>query len=182
VVLYGPEVQQKDVWKAFYEAVDIKGNKAVVICKKCSKIYDHPRLKLDSSTSTLNKHINKHHRQSNPAQTSVGAMDNFIKPRFSKETITKIELEQLLLETTAVCNWPFFIFDNKHFQHFLQRAFSDHNPPGRKQMKNLLEKAADTARNEIRSRFAFSSSRISLALDFWASSNSYNFMGMFSII
>ena len=79
--------------------------------------------------------------------------------------MTKIELEQLLLKTTAACNWPFVIFDNKHFQHFLQRAFPDHNPPGRKQIKNLLKKAADTARKEIRSRFASSSSRISLALD-----------------
>ena len=93
--------------------------------------------------------------------------------------MTKIELEQLLLETTAACNWSFFIFDNKHFQHFLQQAFPDHNSPSRKQMKNLLEKAMDIARKEIRSRFAFSNSRINLALDCWASSNSYNFMGMF---
>ena len=120
MVLDGSEVQQKDVWKAFHEAVDLKENKAVIICKKCSKVYDHPQLKSDSSKSTLNKHVNKYRRQSNPAQASIGAMDNFVKPHLSRETMTRVELEQLLLETIGACNWPFFIFDNKHFQHFLQ--------------------------------------------------------------
>jgi len=123
------------------------------------------------------KHLRKH-EVIKPVTSSAGSMDRFVQSRSNYEVITKKELDDLLLQTAAACNWSFLQFDNPQFQYFIARAFPDHVAPGRRHMKNLLGKAADKARDEIRSRFTKSSSRISLALDCWISSNSYDFMGM----
>jgi hypothetical protein len=92
--------------------------------------------------------------------------------------MTKEEINDLLLQTMAACNWSFNQFDNPQFQFFITRLIPNHRCPGRRQMRSLLTKGADIARNEIKERLDTSTARVSLALDCWSSSNSYNFMGI----
>jgi len=49
-------------------------------------------------------------------------------------------------------------------------------------MKKLLSTEAINARNDIRERITSNSSRVSLALDNWTSSNGIEFMGAYFVI
>ena len=158
----------------YYEAVNLKKSSPVVVCKTCSQEYDHPRWKDDSSTSTIKKHYNKHH-ETKPRVTSAESIERYVQ-KCGTSTLTWPELDELLLQTLAACNWSFNQFDNPQFQYLISRALPNHRCPGRKLMKSLLKKAANAARKDIKARLAVCTSRVSLGLDCWSSSNSYNFM------
>jgi len=147
-----------------------------VLCKECGQEYIHPRLKSDQSTSTQIKHIRKHEPLKKKLSTA-GTINQFIQSTSSRTALTKDELETLLLHTMAACNWSFNQFNTGQFQYFISKT-TNHSCPGAKRMTTLLERAAQEARDEIRCRLGSCTSRINLALDCWASSNSYNFMGM----
>ena len=164
------------IWMGFYEVVNLKTDSPVVVCKKCSQEYDHPRWKDDSSISTIKKHYDKH-QETKARVTNAESMERYVRMRSETSALIEPELNELLLQTLAACNWSFNQFDNPQFQYFINRVLPNHRCPGRKQMKSLLKKAADIAREEIKKRLAVCTSRVSLALDCWSSSNSYNFMG-----
>jgi hypothetical protein len=125
----------------------------------------------------MRKHERKHGRPHIKKLSAAGAMEQFIRHQARQEILTKNELEQLLLHTMVACNWSFNQFDLPHFQYFITKTIPQHRCPGRKRMHTLLAKAAITARADIKERLSSCDVRISLALDCWSSSNSYNFMG-----
>lgn len=127
----------------------------------------------------MRKHERKHGRPHIKKLSSAGAMERFVRPEVKQEVMTKAELEQLLLQTMIACNWSFNQFDLPHFQYFIARMVPQHQSPGRKRMRGLLAKAAITARVDIKGRLSSCDVRVSLALDCWSSSNSYNFMGIY---
>src|SRR5689334_11413788 len=94
------------IWTGYYEAVNLKTNSAVVVCKKCSREYDHPRWKSGSSTSTIQKHYNKHH-ETKPQVTSAESIERYVQAWPGASALTQLELDALLLETLAACNWSF---------------------------------------------------------------------------
>ena len=92
--------------------------------------------------------------------------------------ILKSELEELLLQATVACNWPFDQFSNPRFRTIIHRGFPGHKCPGRNAMTALLKKKAIVVRAEIKERLIETNSRISLALDCWTSPNRWEFMGI----
>ena len=166
------------VWKKYHEAIDLDQNIPVVVCKKCPKWYKHPRSLNDSAITTMLKHSRK--RDYVPMQVSTaGSIEQFLRHTSEHNSISMKDLEELLLETMAACNWPFSQFDRPEFQYFISRLVPGQTCSGRKRMKTLLTKAAEMAREEIRVRVSSCTSKISLALDCWSSSNSYSFMSIF---
>ena len=165
------------IWMGYYEAVNLETNSAVVVCKKCLQEYEHPRWKKDSSTSTIQKHYNKH-EETKPRVTSAESIERYLRTSSAASSLSQLDLDELLLQTLAACNWSFNQFDNPQFQYFISRALPNHRCPGRRQIRNLLRKAAQAAHEDIKERLASCTSRVSLALDCWSSSNSYNFIGM----
>ena len=109
-----------------------------------------------------------------------GIMDKFLKSGKDKRALTKVEFDDLLLETAVTCNWSFYQFDVPQFKYFLTRAFPEHHPPGRRYIKSLLAKASTKAREEIKERLGAETSKVSLALDCWMSDNCYEFMGKYT--
>jgi hypothetical protein len=167
-----------ETWRNYHEAINLQTNSAVVVCKKCSQEYPHPRTKSDSSTSTLVKHLKMHTEQKSKI-SSAGSMERYVATWSGNASVmTKEEINDLLLQTMVACNWSFNQFDNPQFQFFITRLVPNHRCPSRRQMRNLLKKGADTARAEIKEKLEKSTARVSLALDCWSSSNSYNFMGI----
>ena len=126
----------------------------------------------------MRKHERKHGGQQRKKLSAAGAMEQFVRRETVQQVMTKDELEQLLLQTMAACNWSFNQFDLPYFQYFIARTVPQHQCPGRKRMRAILATAASTAKQDIKSRLAACDSRVSLALDCWSSSNCYNFMGM----
>jgi hypothetical protein len=178
-----------DIWKQFHEAVNIEATPPtpVVLCKRCLKEYTHPRNGKNSSTSTLNKHIESHQKRDLNEQTQrmkplkayfSGSASRVVSPNIG---ITKTELQTLLLHTAVACNWAFDQFDDPYFRDMLHRAFPGHTIPGRKKISTLLVDAAIVARADMRKILTENLSRISLALDCWTSSNRWEFMGMSSL-
>jgi hypothetical protein len=168
-----------DIWLSYYEAINLQTNAAVVVCKKCSQEYPHPRARDDSSTSTIVKHFKTHANRKSKI-SGAGSMERYVATLSSNTStiiMTKEEANDLLLQTMAVCNWSFYQFDNPQFQFFISHLIPNHRCPGRRQMKSLLTNAANTARTEIKARLEACTARVSIALDCWSSSNSYNFMG-----
>lgn len=164
----------------------MKTDIALVACKACRKTYPHPRTQPDRSTSTLTKHLKGHQKRRAQTQERRSNLQNiagFLQQSTSAYVgITSAELDQLLLQTAVACNWSFNQFDNTMFRQFFARAFPGHQCPGRRKIKTLLTKAAEEAREEIRNRFANNTSKISLALDCWTSSNGYESMGTSLIV
>lgn len=165
------------IWMGYYEAVNLETNSPVVVCKKCLQEYQHPRWKNDSSTSTIKKYFGKH-ENIKPQVIGAGSIERYIRTSSLTSSLTQPELDKLLLQTLAACNWPFNQFNNSQFQYFINRVLPNHHCPGRKQIRNLLKKEADIAREDIKERLITCTSRVSLALDCWSSSNSYNFISM----
>lgn len=166
--------------------IHLATNKALAHCKKCSNTYQHPRTKPDRNNSDLHKHFNTHIRKIQKEKSQIqqrNTLDTYlnlhpnVQFRSIDTGITTSQLNTLLLNTGAACNWPFDLFDNAQFRGLIHRGFPGHTCPHRKAMANLLKKAADTARREIKERFESVDSRISLALDCWTSSNHWEFMG-----
>ena len=150
-----------------------------VVCKICQQSYEHPRLPCNNgSTSTMWKYEWKHGRPHIKKLSSAGAMEQFVRQEVKQEVMMKAELEQLLLQTIITCNWSFNQFDLLHFQYFIARTIPQYQCPGWKWMHGLLAKAAITARADIKERLSSCDVWVSLALDCWSSSNSYNFMGI----
>ena len=119
------------------------------------------------------------HAEQKSKISSAGSMECYVTAWPGNASVmTKEEINDLLLQTMAACNWSFNQFDNPQFQFFITRLVPNHHCPGRRQMRNLLTKGADTARTEIKEKLETSTARVSLALDCWSSSNSYNFMGI----
>jgi hypothetical protein len=167
----------KDPWTSFHEAIDQNNKGAVAICKKCQHVMVHPYTKKDRSNSHMWKHLRtKHKKDAGPVpQTQNSTIDAI----FARATgVTTPELQRLLLQTMATCNWPFDQFDNEIFRYLLHRGFPGHKVPRRKTMARLLKTAAETSRTEIKVRFEEHDGRISLALDCWTSSNRWEFMGI----
>ena len=176
------------MWQHYYEAVDLQNSSSVVICKYCHKVYNHPRLKTNSGTDVLNKHWrSKHNISRHNNKVKLGAMDQYVRSTETQKeknlVITKRELEEFLVKAMTSCNWPFVQFGNQDFKNLLAQGFPHLIDflPSPKRMKTVLSEQANQAREEIRLRFASMTSRISLALDCWTSSNSLEFMGMASI-
>lgn len=48
------------IWMGFYEVINLETDSPVIVCKKYSQEYDHPRWKDDSSTSTIKKYYDKY--------------------------------------------------------------------------------------------------------------------------
>src|SRR5947208_14047652 len=94
------------IWMGYYEAINLKMNSPVVVCKMCSREYDHPRWKDDSSTSTITKHYTKHH-ETKPRVTSAESMERYVRAWSGTSALTQPELDELLLQTLAACNWYF---------------------------------------------------------------------------
>ena len=109
-------------------------------------------------------------------------MDQFITHPVM--AVTKRELEQLLLKAMVECNWTFNQFGSPSFKNLIGRGFPHHEDdiPGPTKMKKLLSTEAINARNDIRERITSNSSRVSLALDNWTSSNGIEFMGAYFVI
>lgn len=175
-------------WSLFHEIIDLRVNTALAYCKKCSRTYKHPRSKNDSNNSDMWKHYRRHERdEKTAAEKRTSTAGNSIDVLFggpqnsefkkSDIGITVSELNQLLLQTTVACNWPFDQFDHKQFRRLVHRGFPGHTCPRRKAMKQLLIRNAEEARQEIKDRFAKLNARISLALDCWTSPNRWEFMG-----
>jgi hypothetical protein len=170
-----------DIWEKYYEVIELATNTPKVVCKICQQSYEHPTLlRNHGSTSTMRKHERKHGAPHIKKLSSAGAMEQFVRRDVKQEVLTKDELEQLLLHTMIACNWSFNQFDLPHFQYFIAKIAPQHRCPGRKRMHTLLTKAAVTARADIKERLSSCDARISLALDCWSSSNSYNFMGTYT--
>ena len=168
----------KEPWGSFHEAIDYSNKTAVTICKKCQHVMVHLYPKKDKSNSAIWKHLHTKHKQD--ANDSRQAQSTTINALFSSATgVTTPELQRLLLQTMATCNWPFDQFDNLLFRHLLRCGFPGHKLPRRMTMSHLLKTAAKTAREESKERFAEHDGRISLALDCWTSSNRWGFMGTF---
>jgi hypothetical protein len=171
------------MWEHYHEAVDLDNATAVVICKLCHQVYEHPRLKKGSGTDVISKHWQRKHEKQKAAIKS-GPLDQYTKPTESHKqdgmVVTKFELEELLVKAMVACNWPFGQFNNEDFQNLLVRGFPHlkDSLPHSKRMTTVLEEQAKEAKDEIRLRFSSNTSRISLALDCWTSSNSLEFMGM----
>ena len=108
-------------------------------------------------------------------------VDTYFQPQFraTDVSISKAGLEELLLDTAVMCNWPFEQFDNPHFQKLIKRGFLGHTCPSRKTITSLLKTRARSARAEIKEKMEGNSYRISLALDCWTSPNRWEFMGIF---
>jgi hypothetical protein len=174
------EEAMKDPWADFHEGIKYTDKTPVMICKKCERVFAHPYTKKDKSNSALWKHLrNKHNYNSGPTLDPPPSAT--IDALFTCATgITTPELQRVLLQTMATCNWPFDQFDNLIFRHLLHRGFPGHKLPCRCTMARLLKIAAQTARGEIKERFAEDDGSISLALDCWTSSNRWEFMGTFS--
>lgn len=137
------------------------------------------------------KHYKRHIKEQETEENRKKSRDNIlIDGYFTKQLsfrntdvgITTIELNQLLLQTTVACNWPFDQFDDPHFRSLIHRGFPGHSCPQRKAMKQMLTEAAETVRTEIKERFANLNSRISLALDCWTSPNRWEFMGTLVLV
>lgn len=170
----------KDPWTEFHEAIKYADKTVVTICKTCARVFAHPYTKDDKSNSALWKHLRTKHKH-NSVPTLDPPPSGTIDALFTRATgITTPELQRLLLQTMAICNWPFDQFDNLIFRHLLRRGFPGHKLPRRLTMARLLKVAAQTARGEIKERFAEHDGSISLALDCWTSSNRWEFMGTFS--
>jgi hypothetical protein len=171
------------VWSHYHEAVDLQKSTAVVICKVCHKIYEHPQLKKGSGTDVIVKHWQRKHENKKSAVT-IGPLDQYTRstetPKQDRLVASKLELEELLVKAMVACNWPFVQFNNEDFQNLLARGFPHlkDSLPRSKRMATVLSERADMAKEEIRLRFASNTSRISLALDCWTSSNSLEFMDM----
>lgn len=170
------------MWSHYHEAVDLHKSTAVVICKVCHKVYEHPRLKKGSGTDVIVKHWKAKHEKK--LAVKLGPLDQFTRPTEARKqdrmVASKLELEELLVKSMVACNWPFVQFNNEDFRNLLVRGFPhlEDSLPHSKRMATVLNERASTAREEIRLRFASNASRISLALDGWTSSNSLEFMGI----
>ena len=172
------------MWQSFHEVIDLTSDEAKVHCKKCDKIYNHPKV-IEGNTSSMWKHFRKHAKSKNPGLQAQlkpsGSQDirSFVSTKQPGTSVgmTQSELEELLLDATVECNWPFDQFEKLAFRKFVQSGFPGHKVPRRRAMKLRLKKAAERARNELRERFASVDSRISLALDCWTSPNRWEFMG-----
>jgi len=168
----------KDPWGEFHEAIEYKNKTVVMICKKCQHVMAHPYTKKDKSNSALWKHLRSKHNHNNSNPNVDPPPSATIDALFTRATgITTPELQRVLLQTMATCNWPFDQFDNLMFRYLLRRGFPGHKLPRRLTMARLLKVAAQTARGEIKERFAEHDGSISLALDCWTSSNRWEFMG-----
>src|SRR5204862_2379372 len=88
------------IWMGYYEAVNLKTDSPVVVCKTCSQEYEHPRWKADSSTSTIKKHYNKHH-ETKPQVTSAESMERYVQAWPMTSALTQPEIDELLLQTLA---------------------------------------------------------------------------------
>jgi hypothetical protein len=171
------------MWSHYHEAVDLHNSTAVVICKVCHKVYEHPRVKKGSGTDVIAKHWQRKHENEKPA-VKLGPLDQYTRPAETRKqdrmVVSKLELEELLVKAMVACNWPFVQFNNEDFQNLLVRGFPhlEDSLPHSKRMVTVLNERASVAKEEIRLRFASNASRISLALDGWTSSNSLEFMGM----
>ena len=141
----------------------------MVATQICGSISNHMR----------NPRQNPLHRHSVEAKTSVHTFFSNKAVNFKATSlgITTLELKDLLLQTSVACYWSFDQFDNKIFRSLINRGFPGHICPGRNGMKQLLRRAADMARTEIKDQFANYDSQISLALDCWTSPNHWEFMG-----
>ena len=178
---------QQAPWSGFQEAIQldfatetekkqgISASKAVMVCRRCNHILLHPYEKSDKSNSAIWKHYRKHQVTAPSRPTMVQAtIENLLsRPR----GITSSELQRLLLETMVTCNWSFDQFDVPVFRSLLHRGYPGHKIPHRHTIQSYLGSAAETAREEIKSRFEGHDGRISLALDCWTSSNRHEFMG-----
>jgi hypothetical protein len=175
------------MWSHYHEAVDLHKSTAVVICKACHKVYEHPRLKKGSGTDVIVKHWQRKHENKKSA-VKPGPLDQYTRPtetqKSDKMVASKLELEELLVKAMVTCNWPFVQFNNEDFQNLLIRGFPHlkDSLPHSKRMAIVLNERASAAKEEIRLRFASNTSRISLALDGWTSSNSLEFIGIFLCI
>ena len=101
-----------DVWNKYYEVIELATNIPKVVCKICQHSYEHPRLpRNNGSTSTMRKHERKHGGQQRKKLSAASAMEQFVRRETVQQVMTKDELEQLLLQTMAACNWSFNQFD-----------------------------------------------------------------------
>ena len=112
------------MWTHYHEAVDLISSTAVVICKLCHKVYEHPRLKKGSGTDVIVKHWQRKHKMLNPSiKPASGPLDQYTRlietQRQDRLVATKLELEELLVKAMVGCNWSFMQFNNEDFQSLL---------------------------------------------------------------
>ena len=53
-----------------------------------------------------------------------GIMDKFLKSGKDKRALTKVEFDDLLLETAVPCSWSFYQFDVPQFKILSHSSFS----------------------------------------------------------
>jgi hypothetical protein len=50
------KAEQIEYWSIFHEVIHVEKDSAIVFCKHCRTTFEHPKVKTDSSTSTMLKH------------------------------------------------------------------------------------------------------------------------------
>lgn len=181
---WGSSCRTSQVWTYFGEAAEIPTGRPYIFCLNCSYILSHP-----AAGNNGTKHLQRHRRTqscqlisspihnelSNSLRQSIPPPTN-INPRaipaYSTETY-----EQELVRVVVDNYWSFRTLERPSFQRFLQFLQPNAVIISRYKFQSAFESQFEKASAELLNDLG-QGTKISLALDSWASSNHLSFLAI----